>query len=69
MLRAELCFARHVIFTISRSEVVKMTCLLEEYSAAVGGKRLFAQTLYGGRCIKWTLGGKDAMNRVSTLNL
>jgi hypothetical protein len=42
-LRAELYFERHVIFTISRSEIVKMTCLLEEYSAAVGGKRLFTQ--------------------------
>jgi hypothetical protein len=26
-LRAELCFERHVILTISRSEIVKMTCL------------------------------------------
>ena len=27
VLRAELCFERHVILTISRSEIVKMTCL------------------------------------------
>jgi hypothetical protein len=37
-LRAELCFERHIIFTISRSEIVKMMCLSEEYSAAAGGK-------------------------------
>ena len=42
-LRAELCFERHVIFTISLREIVKMTCLSEEYSAAVGGKNLFTQ--------------------------
>jgi hypothetical protein len=42
-LRAELCFERHVIFTISRSAIVKMSCLSEEYSAAAGGKRLFTQ--------------------------
>jgi hypothetical protein len=42
-LRAELCFERHVILTISRSEIVRMTCLSEEYSAAVGGKNLFTQ--------------------------
>jgi hypothetical protein len=42
-LRAELCFERHVIFTISRSEIVKMTCLSKEYSAAAGGKRLMSQ--------------------------
>jgi hypothetical protein len=40
-LRAELCFERHVIFTISRSEIVKMTCLSEEYSAAAGGRILY----------------------------
>jgi hypothetical protein len=42
-LRAEFYFERHVIFTISRSEIVKMTCRSEEYSAAVGGKRLITQ--------------------------
>jgi hypothetical protein len=40
-LRAEFYFERHVIFTISRSEIVKMTCLSKEYFAAAGGKRLF----------------------------
>jgi hypothetical protein len=44
-LRAELCFERHVIFTISLREIVKMTCLSEEYSAAEGGKRLFTQPM------------------------
>jgi hypothetical protein len=42
-LRAELYFERHVIFTISRSEIVRMTCRSKEYSAAAGGKRLFTQ--------------------------
>jgi hypothetical protein len=42
-LRAELCFERHVIFTILRSEIVKMTCRSEEYSAAEGGENLFTQ--------------------------
>ena len=42
-LRAELYFVRHIIFTISRSEIVKMMCLTKEYSAAEGGKRLFTQ--------------------------
>jgi hypothetical protein len=42
-LRAELYFERGVIFTISRSEIVKMTPLSEEYSAAEGGKNLFTQ--------------------------
>jgi len=42
-LRAELCFERHFILTISRSEIVKMKCLSEEYSAAAGGKRLITQ--------------------------
>ncbi|MFZ4428514.1 MAG: hypothetical protein ACOYOO_15250, partial [Saprospiraceae bacterium] len=44
-LRAELCFKRHVIFTISLREIVKTTCRSEEYSAAVGGKRLFTQPI------------------------
>jgi hypothetical protein len=34
---SQLCFEGHVIFTISRSEIVKMTCPSEEYSAAAGG--------------------------------
>jgi hypothetical protein len=42
-LRAELYFERRVIFTISLREIVKMTRLSEEYSAAEGGKRLFTQ--------------------------
>jgi hypothetical protein len=42
-LRAELYFVRHIIFTISRSEIVKMMCLTKEYSAAAGGRRLSAQ--------------------------
>ena len=42
-LRAKLCFDRHVIFTISLREIMKMTCLSEEYSAAAGGKMLFTQ--------------------------
>jgi hypothetical protein len=45
-LRAKLCFERHVIFTISLREIVKMTCLSEEYSAAEGGKNLFTQPHY-----------------------
>jgi hypothetical protein len=44
-LRAEFYFERHVIFTISLREIVKMTCRSEEYSAAAGGKRLFTQPL------------------------
>jgi hypothetical protein len=43
-LRAEFYFEGHVIFTISRSEIVKMTCPSEEYSAAAGGKSLFYTT-------------------------
>jgi hypothetical protein len=39
-LRAEFYFERHVIFTISLREIVKMTCRSEEYSAAAGGKNL-----------------------------
>ncbi len=42
-LRAKLYYERQVIFTISRSEIVKMTCLSREDSAAVGGKILFMQ--------------------------
>jgi hypothetical protein len=42
-LRAKLCFERRVIFTISRREIVKMTRLSEEYSAAEGGKNLFTR--------------------------
>jgi hypothetical protein len=38
-LRAELCFDRHVILTISLREIVKMTWLSKKYSAAEGGKR------------------------------
>jgi hypothetical protein len=50
-LRAEFYFERHVIFTISLREIVKMTCRSEEYSAAAGGKRLFTQpqTLFGAK--------------------
>jgi hypothetical protein len=43
-LRAELYSERRVIFTISLREIVKMTRLSEEYSAAVGGKNLFTQS-------------------------
>jgi hypothetical protein len=43
VLRAELYFDSRVIFTISFREIVKMTRLSEEYSAAVGGKNLFTQ--------------------------
>ena len=39
-LRAELYFVRHIIFTISLREIVKMMCLTKEYSAAEGGRRL-----------------------------
>ena len=42
-LRAKLYFERHLIFTISRSEIVKMRCLEKQYSAAAGGKNLFTQ--------------------------
>jgi hypothetical protein len=45
-LRAELYFERRVIFTISLREIVKMTRLSEEYSAAEGGKNLFTQLQY-----------------------
>jgi hypothetical protein len=38
-LRAELCFERHVVFTISLREIVKTTCLSEEYWGCV--KRFF----------------------------
>jgi hypothetical protein len=37
-LRAELYFVRHVIFTISLREIVKMTCLTQKYSAAAVAK-------------------------------
>ena len=50
-LRAELYFVRHIIFTISQSEIVKMMCLTKEYSAAAGGKnfisRLYKNSFYG----------------------
>ena len=42
-LRAKLYSERHIIFTISLREIVKMMCLSKEYSAAVGGKNLFTQ--------------------------
>ena len=42
-LRAKICFERRVIFTISLREIVKMTRLSKEYSAAAGGKNLFTQ--------------------------
>ena len=42
-LRAELCFERHVILTISLREIVKMTCLSKYNFAACGGKILFTQ--------------------------
>ena len=42
-LRAELYFVRHIIFTISRSEIVKMMCLTKKCFAAEGGKSLFTQ--------------------------
>ena len=42
-LRAKLSFKRHIIFKILQSKILKMMCLLKEYSAAVGGKRLFTQ--------------------------
>ena len=44
-LRAELYFVRHIIFTISLREIVKIMCLTKEYSAAAGGKNLFTQPL------------------------
>jgi hypothetical protein len=44
-LRAELCFSSHVIFMISLREIMKMTWLEKEYSAAEGGKNLFTQPL------------------------
>jgi hypothetical protein len=42
-LRTKLHFERHVIFAISLREIVKVTRLSEEYSAAKGGKNLFSQ--------------------------
>ena len=39
-LRAKLYFDRHMISTISRSEIVEIMCLSKECSAAAGGKRL-----------------------------
>jgi hypothetical protein len=42
-LRAELCFERHVIFTISRREIVKMTCLTKYNLARSAEKILFTQ--------------------------
>ena len=40
-LRTKLYFERHIIFEISLREISKMMCLSKQYSAAVGGKRLF----------------------------
>ncbi|MFZ4428132.1 MAG: hypothetical protein ACOYOO_13315, partial [Saprospiraceae bacterium] len=40
---AEYSSERHVIFTISRSEIVKMTCLSKHHSARSAAKRPFAQ--------------------------
>ena len=57
-LSAELCSDRHVIFTISLREIVKMTCLSEEYSAAEGGIRLFTPPLKRDGRIDWTCCGK-----------
>jgi hypothetical protein len=37
VLRAKLCCDRHVIFTISLREIVKMTCLSQVSFAAEGG--------------------------------
>jgi hypothetical protein len=42
---AEYSSERHVIFTISRSEIVKMTCLSKHHSARSAVKNLFTQPL------------------------
>ena len=39
----EYYFERHVILTISRSEIVKMTCLSKHNSARSAVKELFTQ--------------------------
>ena len=44
-LRAKLDLDRHMISTISRSEIVEIMCLSKENSAAEGGKNLFTQPL------------------------
>jgi hypothetical protein len=42
---AEYSSERHVIFTISLREIVKMTCLSKHHSARSAVKKLFTQTL------------------------
>ena len=42
-LRAKFYLDRHMISTISRSEIVEIMCLSKENFAAEGGKRLFTQ--------------------------
>ena len=49
---AKHSFVRHVIFTISRSEIVKMTCLTKYNLARSAVKRLFTQPQIAKRLIK-----------------
>ena len=53
---AEYYFDRHVILTISRSEIVKMTCLSKHNSARSAVKNLFTQPLK--RAYSTAAGGK-----------
>jgi hypothetical protein len=52
-LLAKLNLDGDIFFLISRSEIAKMTCRSEEYSAAAGGKNLFAQPrILSEGCVK-----------------
>jgi hypothetical protein len=51
VLRTKLYFEGRIIFMISRSEIMKMTCPSKEYSAAAGGEILFTQPRF--QIITW----------------
>ena len=55
---AEDYFERHVIFTISLREIVKMTCLSKHHSARSAVKNLFTQP-EGKNRPKFSLSGKS----------
>jgi hypothetical protein len=61
-LRAKLSFLRHMMLAISLREIASIMCLKAFYSAAEGGKNLFAQSpiqflfnSYSAFCKKRTL--------------
>ena len=71
-LCTKFCFERHVIFMISQSEIMKMTCLSKQSFAVAGGKRLFTHLFIykQGIClagISWDILWQNDINNVSSL--